>query len=44
MINENFYDKLLKTLNESVQKMEAEMIEFHNKIIILKKKKQQITL
>ena len=40
MINEIFYDKLLKTLNESVEKMEAEMIEFHKQNNNIKKKKK----
>lgn len=40
MINHHFYDKLLKTLNESVQKMEEEMIEFHKKNNNIKKKKK----
>lgn len=40
MINHHFYDKLLKTLNESVQKMEEEMKEFHKKNNNIKKKKK----
>ena len=40
MINNHFYDKLLKTLNESVQKMEEEMVEFHKKNNNIKKKKK----
>ena len=39
MINEKFYDKLLQSLNSSVENMEKEMIEFNKSNNNIKKKK-----
>ena len=39
MINEAFYDKLLNSLNSSVENMEKEMIEYNKQNNDVKKKK-----
>ena len=40
IINHHFYDKLIETLNESLEKMNHEMIEFHKQNNNIKKKKK----